>query len=79
MYGVTGEVTEEVKNAVSSIQKSSRTTIWIHISGGGNKLAETRRFDAGPEDDDSPLFKIKKQADDFYQELKDGKHKYRRL
>ncbi|KAE8141503.1 hypothetical protein BDV38DRAFT_278858 [Aspergillus pseudotamarii] len=79
MYGATGEVTEEVKNAVSSIQKNSRTTIWIHISGGGNKLAATKRIDATPEDGDSPLFEIKKQADNFYQEVKDGKHKYRRF
>lgn len=79
MYGVTGEVTDEVKKAVSSIQKNSRITTWIHISGGGNKLAETKRIDAGPQDEGSPLFEIKKQADNFYQELKDGKHKYRRL
>ncbi|KAH3159516.1 hypothetical protein KXV34_001635 [Aspergillus fumigatus] len=79
MYGVTGEVTEEVKHAVSSIQKNSRITIWIHISGGGTKLGETKRIDSGPDDEDSPLFKIKKEADNFYQELKDGKHKYRRF
>ncbi|OJZ79684.1 hypothetical protein ASPFODRAFT_54808 [Aspergillus luchuensis CBS 106.47] len=69
MYGVTGEVTEEVKNAVSSIQKNSRTTVWIHIFGGGKKLVESKRIDSGPEDDDSPLFKIKEQAEAFYNNL----------
>lgn len=47
--------------------------------GGGTKLGETKRIDSGPDDEDSPLFKIKEEADNFYQELKDGKHKYRRL
>lgn len=78
MYGVTGEVTEEVKTAATTLQKNSRISTWIHISGGGTKAPEVKKLEAAS-GDESPLFGIKKQADEFYQELKDGKHKYRRL
>ncbi|GKZ55827.1 hypothetical protein AnigIFM49718_000993 [Aspergillus niger] len=76
MYGATGEVTEEVKSAVSTIQKNSRTTVWIHIFGGGKKHFESKRIDSGPEDDDSPLFKIKEQAEAFYKDLQNDVDNY---
>lgn len=78
MYGVTGEVTEEVKTATESLQKNSQISTWIHISGGGERTPEVKKLEA-TSGEESPLLSIKKQADDFYQELKDGKHKYRRL
>lgn len=79
MYGVTGKVTNEVKKAVENISKNSSTRVWIHISGGGTKLLSTESNSSEPDDSGAQLLEIKKQADQFYQELKEGKHRYRRL
>ncbi|GJP95178.1 hypothetical protein AnigIFM59636_001955 [Aspergillus niger] len=77
MYGVTGSVTNEVRSAVETINRHSRVTVWIHTSGGGGRSGVIH---AEPHDgEDSPLFAIKEGADDFYQELREGKHRYRRL
>ncbi|KAE8132755.1 hypothetical protein BDV38DRAFT_260398 [Aspergillus pseudotamarii] len=77
MYGVTGSVTNEVRSAVETINKHSRVTVWIHTSGGGGRAGVIH---AEPHDgDDSPLFAIKEGADNFYQELREGKHRYRRF
>lgn len=77
MYGVAGSVTEEVKKAVETINKHSRVTVWIHTSGGGGRAGVIH---AEPHDgDDSPLLAIKEGADNFYEELREGKHRYRRL
>ncbi|RAL08229.1 uncharacterized protein BO97DRAFT_408450 [Aspergillus homomorphus CBS 101889] len=77
MYGATGKVTEEVKTAVQHINKNSRTRVRMHVSGGGG----TTLFSAESDSDESgsQLYEIKKQADNFYQELKEGKHRYRRF
>ncbi|GKZ22551.1 hypothetical protein AbraIFM66951_006465 [Aspergillus brasiliensis] len=77
MYGVAGSVTEEVKKAVETINKHSRVTVWIHTSGGGGRAGVIH---AEPHDgDDSPLLAIKEGADNFYEELREGKHRYRRF
>ncbi|GLA52056.1 hypothetical protein AnigIFM63604_008684 [Aspergillus niger] len=77
MYGVTGSVTNEVRSAVETINRHSRVTVWIHTSGGGGRSGVIH---AEPHDgEDSPLFAIKEGADNFYQELREGKHRYRRL
>ncbi|KAI2845274.1 hypothetical protein CBS63078_6666 [Aspergillus niger] len=77
MYGVTGSVTNEVRSAVEAINRHSRVTVWIHTSGGGGRSGVIH---AEPHDgEDSPLFAIKEGADDFYQELREGKHRYRRF
>ncbi|GLA25711.1 hypothetical protein CBS115989_2560 [Aspergillus niger] len=77
MYGVTGSVTNEVRSAVETINRHSRVTVWIHTSGGGGRSGVIH---AEPHDgEDSPLFAIKEGADDFYQELREGKHRYRRF
>ncbi|KAE8410644.1 hypothetical protein BDV36DRAFT_302580 [Aspergillus pseudocaelatus] len=77
MYGVTGSVTNEVRSAVETINKHSRVTVWIHTSGGGGRAGVIH---AEPHDgDDSPLFAIKEGADNFHQELREGKHRYRRF
>jgi hypothetical protein len=79
MYGTTGKVTEEVKQAVESLRKNARVKVSTHISGGGgsNDIVET----SATEDPDggSQLLAIKREADEFYKELKAGKHRYRRL
>ncbi|PYH74372.1 uncharacterized protein BO88DRAFT_459755 [Aspergillus vadensis CBS 113365] len=77
MYGVTGSVTNEVRSAVETINRHSRVTVWIHTSGGGGRSGVIH---AEPHDgEDSPLFAIKEGADNFYQELREGKHRYRRF
>ncbi|GKZ37585.1 hypothetical protein AbraIFM66950_009199 [Aspergillus brasiliensis] len=77
MYGVTGSVTNEVRSAVETINRHSRVTVWIHTSGGGGRAGVIH---AEPHDgEDSPLFAIKEGADNFYQELREGKHRYRRF
>ena len=80
MYGTTGTVTEEVKQAVESLSKNARTKVWTHISGGGGRSGnEAQLHSAESSDAGSLLLAIKKEADEFYKELKEGKHRYRRL
>lgn len=79
MYGTTGKVTEEVKQAVNSLQKNARIKVWTHISGSGGSSNVTETSAADDSDSGSQLLAIKKEADQFYKELKDGKQRYRRL
>jgi hypothetical protein len=69
MFGATDEVTEEVKTAVDRINKHAKTESSIIIRGGSNLPAETRR--------NSSLYEIQKMAKDFFDEAREGKHKYR--
>ncbi|KAJ5162792.1 uncharacterized protein N7500_004622 [Penicillium coprophilum] len=79
MYGTTGKVTEEVKQAVESLRKNARVKVWTHISGGGGSSDVVETFATEDPDSGSQLLAIKKEADEFYKELKDGKHRYRRF
>ncbi|KAJ5180526.1 hypothetical protein N7492_003736 [Penicillium capsulatum] len=82
MYGTTGKVTEEVKQAVESLQKNARVRVWTHLSGGGGSSDAIETYAADDPDSgskDSPLLAIKTAADEFYKELKEGKHRYRRF
>jgi hypothetical protein len=82
MYGTTGKVTEEVQQAIESLQKNARVRVWTHLSGGGDSSDAVKTYAAdNPDSDskDSPLLAIKTAADEFYKELKEGKHRYRRL
>jgi hypothetical protein len=79
MYGTTGKVTEEVKQAVDSLRKNARVKVWTHVSGGGGSSDVVETCAAEDPDGGSQLLAIKKEADEFYKELKDGKHRYRRL
>lgn len=74
MYGVTGEVTNEVKTAVESIQKNSEVQIVIHESTGTSQGVATRTESAG-----SDLLSIKTRADKFYDDASAGIHNYIRL
>ncbi|OQE46824.1 hypothetical protein PENCOP_c001G05888 [Penicillium coprophilum] len=79
MYGTTGKVTEEVKQAVESLRKNASVKVWTHISGGGGSSDVVEAFATEDPDSGSQLLAIKKEADEFYKELKDGKHRYRRF
>jgi len=74
MYGATGEVSNEVKNAVSSLQKHSEVRIVIHESTGVSN-SKTERI----ESENSDLLAIKARADKFYDDAGAGKHNYIRL
>ncbi|KAJ5096143.1 hypothetical protein NUU61_005499 [Penicillium alfredii] len=78
MYGTTGKVTEEVKQALESLKKNAHVKVWTHLSGGGNRSDVVETCAAEEPDGGSQLLAVKKEADEFYKELKDGKHRYRR-
>ncbi|KAE8332435.1 hypothetical protein BDV39DRAFT_200057 [Aspergillus sergii] len=80
MYGSTGTVTEEIRQAVESLHKNSRTKVWTHISGGGRRNGnETQSYSAESPDASSQLIRIKEEADEFYRQLMRGEHPYRRF
>lgn len=74
MYGVTGEVTQEVKNAVEKLNRLSTIKIVINETSGtsakGMHIKETMTSD---------LLAIKTMADAFYKAADEGKHNYIRL
>lgn len=75
MYGVTGEVTQEVKNAVEKINSLSTVKIVINETsatnhGNGVRVKETFATD---------LLAVKDMADEFYKAVDAGRHNYIRL
>lgn len=76
MYGATGEVTNEVKTAMATLQKHSEVRIVIHESTGASRdgPAVSKTESAG-----SDLLAIKARADKFYDDAGAGKHNYIRL
>ncbi|EMR85452.1 hypothetical protein BcDW1_5913 [Botrytis cinerea BcDW1] len=75
MYGVTGEVTQEVKNAVEKINSLSTVKIVINETsatnhGNGVLVKETFATD---------LLAVKDMADKFYEAVDAGIHNYKRF
>jgi hypothetical protein len=75
MYGVTGEVTQEVKNAVEKINSLSTVKIVINETsatnhGNGVLVKETFATD---------LLAVKDMADKFYEAVDAGRHNYKRF
>ncbi|KAK6592006.1 hypothetical protein H4I96_11866 [Botrytis cinerea] len=75
MYGVTGEVTQEVKNAVEKINSLSTVKIVINETsatnhGNGVRVKETFATD---------LLAVKDMADEFYKAVDAGRHNYIRF
>ncbi|QSZ36822.1 hypothetical protein DSL72_006705 [Monilinia vaccinii-corymbosi] len=74
MYGVTGEVTQEVKNAVENLKRLSTIRIIINETSSTNSrgvhIKETRTSD---------LLAVKALADAFYKDVNEGRHNYRRF
>ncbi|RAL59047.1 hypothetical protein DID88_009075 [Monilinia fructigena] len=74
MYGVTGEVTQEVKNAVETLNRLSTIRIVINETSGTNssgiRIKETLTTD---------LLAVKTMADAFYKAADEGRHNYIRF
>lgn len=74
MYGVTGEVNQEVKNAVATLNRLSTIRIVINetsgTKSGGLRVKETLTTD---------LLAVKALADAFYKAADEGRHNYIRF
>ncbi|PKX88450.1 uncharacterized protein P174DRAFT_426047 [Aspergillus novofumigatus IBT 16806] len=77
MYGADIGVDEEMRKAVENIEKHAEVKCSIHQEGGTRFRRKGSVTDDGSESSD--FLYIKKQADKFYEEAKQGQHKYRRL
>ncbi|TGO07349.1 hypothetical protein BTUL_0289g00010 [Botrytis tulipae] len=75
MYGVTGEVTQEVKNAVDKINKLSTVKIVINETSATNNGNSVRVKETFATD----LLAVKNMADEFYKAVDAGKHNYIRF
>lgn len=74
MYGVTGEVTQEVRKAVETLNRLSTIRIVINETSGTNstgiRIEETLTTD---------LLAVKTMADAFYKAAEEGRHNYIRF
>lgn len=76
MYGVTGEVSNEVKDAVSFLQKNSEVRIVIHESTGGSSQGLPQTATETIEPQNSDMLAIKERADKFYNDAVAGQHNF---
>ncbi|KAG9194358.1 hypothetical protein G6011_04393 [Alternaria panax] len=76
MYGVSGKVTQEVEQAVSSIKRNASVKITIIESTGTNKNSTSGGSFAVQAEESSDLLAVKAKADQFYKDADTGKHSY---